>query len=497
VNRKLKTIVRVRLRRLALVASMILWMACSILSDRASAQPSLITIQQTLYGADGGKLSGTVNISLNASCQSPTSTFVYGGMVNPVSVSDGVFSVQLVPNSTCTPSTTSYYVQYDLYTSQGYPSARLPEWWRVTTAANPTTILAVRTSIVVPTPAVTVSLSQITGGLPWRVLYSDGSGNITQLAPNSTTTQKCLTMTGDGVNGAAPVWSTSCGSGGGGGGGSFSQSFSSAVSLSMTHNLGTLALVADCYDGSNNRFSPASFQPTGLNTATFTFSPAATGFCVVQGGGASGAITQLNGSAISVQSFVNDTNVTVTTNAGAGTHTLGWSGTLSKTRGGWGSNVSATLAGSGVLYVTAGVPGLVTGVATDCVKVNGTSGACGGGGGSFTAGLYIDPTSLASNIIQGDSNAIENKALTGNRTYDVPSLGSVTSGTNCATFTVTVTGANTGDVPNMVGLPSTYSQGVVWTLWVSATDTVTLMPCNVTSGAIDLVSQQYNVSINK
>ncbi len=38
-------------------------------------------------------------------------------------------------------------------------------------------------------------------------------------------------------------------------------------------------------------------------------------------------------------------------------------------------------AGTGVVKVTAGVPALVIGTATDCVRVDGTSGACGTGGG--------------------------------------------------------------------------------------------------------------------
>jgi hypothetical protein len=51
--------------------------------------------------------------------------------------------------------------------------------------------------------------------------------------------------------------------------------------------------------------------------------------------GASGAgITQLNGQTLATQSFANDVNVTIT--SAAGTHTLGWAGTLAYTRGGTG-----------------------------------------------------------------------------------------------------------------------------------------------------------------
>ena len=51
--------------------------------------------------------------------------------------------------------------------------------------------------------------------------------------------------------------------------------------------------------------------------------------------GASGVgITQLNGQTLATQSFANDANVTIT--SAAGTHTLGWTGTLAYTRGGTG-----------------------------------------------------------------------------------------------------------------------------------------------------------------
>jgi len=57
--------------------------------------------------------------------------------------------------------------------------------------------------------------------------------------------------------------------------------------------------------------------------------------------GASGAgITQLNGQTLATQSFADDVNVIIT--SAAGTHTLGWSGTLATTRGGTGLGAVGT-----------------------------------------------------------------------------------------------------------------------------------------------------------
>lgn len=65
----------------------------------------------------------------------------------------------------------------------------------------------------------------------------------------------------------------------------------------------------------------------------------------------SAAITDLNGETGATQSFVNDTNVTVT--SGSNTHTLGWSGLLAPVRGGTGVDISSFATGT-VLLVNDG-----------------------------------------------------------------------------------------------------------------------------------------------
>jgi hypothetical protein len=74
------------------------------------------------------------------------------------------------------------------------------------------------------------------------------------------------------------------------------------------------------------------------------------------------------------------------------------SGTLSANRGGLGADASAF---SGVLKISGGTASTVTGTGSDCVKVDGTSGSCGGG----TTSWQLDGAAIASrntvNLITG------------------------------------------------------------------------------------------------
>lgn len=70
------------------------------------------------------------------------------------------------------------------------------------------------------------------------------------------------------------------------------------------------------------------------------------------GGGGTG-ITTLNGQTGATQTFTSDTNVTMT--SGSNNHALGWAGTLTRSRGGWGSDISGPGA-TGVVSFNAGVP---------------------------------------------------------------------------------------------------------------------------------------------
>lgn len=86
----------------------------------------------------------------------------------------------------------------------------------------------------------------------------------------------------------------------------------------------------------------------GINLSTGCF--AIRGTCILNA-----AITSLNGLVGAVQTFVNDTNVTITSSGT--THTLGWSGNLSAARGGLGGDFSAS---TGSLFFTGGTAAATT-----------------------------------------------------------------------------------------------------------------------------------------
>ncbi|HUT57672.1 MAG TPA: hypothetical protein VNA25_07450, partial [Phycisphaerae bacterium] len=119
----------------------------------APAWAGLTTITQTIKNPDGTNFTGTLEISLNESCTQPDGTFVFAE-TKRVAVGNGSFSVTLYPNTTCTPSGTSYFVRY---TSRG--NIVKAEFWVVGTT-TPTTIDAVRSSII-PSPNLFVAPAQI------------------------------------------------------------------------------------------------------------------------------------------------------------------------------------------------------------------------------------------------------------------------------------------------------------------------------------------------
>lgn len=77
-------------------------------------------------------------------------------------------------------------------------------------------------------------------------------------------------------------------------------------------------------------------------------------------------------------------------------------------------------------------------------------------------------------------------------TLDFPSINAVST----QTLTITVPGASVNDVV-VLGLPATVNAGVVFDARVSAADTVTVRALNITAGAIDPASAQYEVIVLK
>lgn len=97
--------------------------------------------------------------------------------------------------------------------------------------------------------------------------------------------------------------------------------------------------------------------------------------------------------------------------------------------------------------------------------------------------------------LQGGGNAAKklwedarNTELEATQTQDVASVSSQTTNT----FTISVTGAETGD-PVSVSPPSGINSSLVVSAYVSSSDTVTVQVTNPTSGAIDPSSGDYTV----
>jgi len=99
-------------------------MAAACLAVSAAAAPSLTTIQDVLYKADGTRFSGTVTISWSSFQPGAGAAIVPQGRT-VVKVLDGYLRVQLAPTTTATPPIT-YTV---LYTSNGVNQFR--ETWAV------------------------------------------------------------------------------------------------------------------------------------------------------------------------------------------------------------------------------------------------------------------------------------------------------------------------------------------------------------------------------
>jgi hypothetical protein len=116
-------------RRLLVAAA---WLALS-----TAAAPSLTTIQDVLYKADGGRFNGTLTITWN-SFQPTGSTAIVPEGSTVVAVTNGNLYVQLVPSTAAIPVAT-YNVTY---TSNGRTQFR--EVWAVPASAQPLPVAAVR-----------------------------------------------------------------------------------------------------------------------------------------------------------------------------------------------------------------------------------------------------------------------------------------------------------------------------------------------------------------
>lgn len=139
------------------------WLFCAALvfGSRMAAQPTLTTIQDLLYSADGSRFNGLITITWQSFEAGDTSNIA--GQVTRVSINNGNLYVQLVPTTTAnTPA--SYAVQYN---TSGH--TQFNEVWVVPPSTSPLRVRDVRLgpgAVSTPGPAdqtATVNISDVIG----------------------------------------------------------------------------------------------------------------------------------------------------------------------------------------------------------------------------------------------------------------------------------------------------------------------------------------------
>lgn len=111
----------------------------------------------------------------------------------------------------------------------------------------------------------------------------------------------------------------------------------------------------------------------------------------------------------------------------------------------------------------------------------------------FTAGqLYYGTAAARLRVTDGTAARTVPFIFTGSLTTDVASIAAGA----IATIAITVTGAASGD-PVVIGAPAALGAGLLWSGYVSATDTVTVRIYNSTAGAIDPASATWKASVIK
>src|SRR6058998_1645091 len=141
--------------------------AIALVSSIALAAPTLTTIQDVLYKADGTRFNGTLTITWNSFQAADNSTIVQQSTT--VKVTDGNLRVQLVPSTSATPAI-FYSV---IYNSDG--RIQFKETWSVPSSAQTVHLRDVRITSTSPT----------TGGAPapevGAIAQSDVTGLVADL----------------------------------------------------------------------------------------------------------------------------------------------------------------------------------------------------------------------------------------------------------------------------------------------------------------------------
>jgi hypothetical protein len=320
----------------------------------------------------------------------------------------------------------------------------------------------------------------------------------------------------------------------GAGGGAYASSFTSQTSVTIpgtVHQLNTPNLVVDCYDTETPAME-VDPNTVSVNLTTYdvtvTFAQSQSGRCVVSSGGAGGTGGSGTGGGATMASQLGDfavasTNPTTLTigancstatpcNARVGNQTYSFT-----------SGATVSLAsGNGAAYFYVDVNGILTVghnltlTCTGCTAVSGITGfpanavplfiwlatsntwSSGGptdfraflGSQNLTAGTGITVTNNGSAMVVGVDTAVVPTYLTASATLSFPSI----SGGTCAPDqTVSLPGAAAGDAV-APGWPATLPAGLIGTMWVSASGTLSVRLCNLSAATVNAASNTFTAA---
>ena len=135
----------------------------------------MTTVTDAIYNGSGLPVSGTMFITANSQFEGAGGEQVYAQPITVNIGSDGVFTVDLIPNDTATPAGTSYNVNYSLDGPPGFSGQAPEETWVVPTSVPAVGLADVRTS---PTPIPDeINYLPLTGGtLTGKLTLSPASG---------------------------------------------------------------------------------------------------------------------------------------------------------------------------------------------------------------------------------------------------------------------------------------------------------------------------------
>ena len=185
---------------------------CLLAVSAFAQSPTLTTVSDTVYRADGTPAAGTLLISWPA-FTTPDGHAVAAGTKSVALSQAGAFSVQLAPNTGGTPAGATYSIVYQL--SDGTVKS---ESWSVGTA-SPETVAQVRTILGTGTPSGQLATQQYVNSALANVVHISGNETITGAKQFSVApVLPSPTQAGQAVNKAYVDASVASGGGGGGGG---------------------------------------------------------------------------------------------------------------------------------------------------------------------------------------------------------------------------------------------------------------------------------------